>query len=126
MALFCLLCSCAVSLCADSALDASLCPPITQQSAQKATQSTPMTRGNQRDQDRIKAQKAAAAKKDPHSAEDLKKMEAAKSAVQCKECMQGFMSSVRAPELQRHIDAKHPKSTKTFAEIFPDYKEKGF
>lgn len=57
-----------------------------------------------------------------HSAEDLKKHEQSKNAIQCKVCFQGFPRTVRQAELNQHYE-KHAKVGKSFAEVFPDFQE---
>ena len=59
------------------------------------------------------------------SAEDRKKFEASKNAVQCNVCLQGFPCSVRPPELQQHLDSRHGKLNKTIADCFPNYVDLG-
>ena len=66
------------------------------------------------------AKEQSAGKK--HTAEDAKKQHQADNAYQCTICMIGFRSSVKGPELQQHIDNKHPKAGKTMAEVFPSFK----
>jgi hypothetical protein len=80
-----------------------------------------MARGNQK----LKAQEKNANKteKTTHTAEDRKKMEAAKVALQCKICLQGFMKTAKKPELEAHMESKHAKAGKSFAEAFPDFQE---
>lgn len=55
------------------------------------------------------------------TAEDRKKQVLANNAIPCSICLQGFPASVKEPELQSHIDGKHPKSGKTLAETFPKF-----
>lgn len=64
---------------------------------------------------------AEANKAGPSSAEDRKKQEASKNAIQCTICLTGFPRTVGEPELQQHFDAKHAKAGKTMKEAFPDY-----
>lgn len=63
----------------------------------------------------------AAAEGKASSAEDRKKHEQSKAQIQCNICMQGFPSTVRAPELQQHLDARHEKLKKTIPEVFPTF-----
>lgn len=55
------------------------------------------------------------------TAEDRKKQEKANNAISCSICLQGFLASVRQPELQQHIESKHAKCGKTVAEVFPKF-----
>lgn len=64
---------------------------------------------------------ALAAEGKASSAEDRKKHEQSKNAIQCNVCMQGFPATVRAAELQQHLDARHAKLAKTIADAFPNF-----
>jgi len=57
------------------------------------------------------------------TAEDRKKHEAAKNALQCTICLAGFPRTAKKPELQQHVENKHPKSGKSVEEAFPGYTE---
>lgn len=65
---------------------------------------------------------AEANKAGPSTAEDRKKQEASRNAVQCNICLTGFPRTVGAVELQQHLDSKHAKAGKTIADAFPDWK----
>ncbi|ESL11957.1 hypothetical protein TRSC58_00284 [Trypanosoma rangeli SC58] len=56
-----------------------------------------------------------------HSAEDRKKHEESKAAVQCTVCLQGFPRTVRLPELQQHLESRHAKANKSLQELFPAF-----
>lgn len=56
-----------------------------------------------------------------HSAEDLKKHEQSKNAIQCNICLQGFPRTVRRQELERHLESKHEKLKKTVEDAFPTF-----
>jgi hypothetical protein len=71
---------------------------------------------------REQAKLAAAGK--ATTAEDRKKLEKYKNAVQCTVCMQGFPYTARRAELEQHAE-KHEKLKKTFAELFPGFTEEG-
>lgn len=60
-------------------------------------------------------------KSGPSSAEDRKKQEAANFAIQCDICKTGFSKTVKQLELQQHLDAKHPKTDKSFSDVFPNW-----
>lgn len=69
-----------------------------------------------------RARKAAEANKaGPSTAEDRKKHEQSRNAVQCTVCMTGFPKTVQQAELQQHLDQKHSKLGKTLAEAFPNW-----
>jgi hypothetical protein len=55
------------------------------------------------------------------TAETRKQHEIAKNAHQCTICMAGFPRTVKQPELQQHIDAKHPKAGKTVTDCFTTF-----
>lgn len=74
-------------------------------------------RANQRREREMKKAASAGVK---HSAEDQKKHEQSKNAIQCKVCLQGFPRTVRRPELEQHYE-KHAKAGKSFEEIFPEF-----
>jgi hypothetical protein len=69
--------------------------------------------------DRNNAKLAAAGK--VTTAEDRKKHEAAKNAIQCTICMTGFPRTTGQAELQQHVDSRHAKTDKTFAQVFPAF-----
>ncbi|KAH9584038.1 At2g23090-like protein [Trypanosoma melophagium] len=77
-------------------------------------------RANQRRaREQAKDQRAGA----PHTAEDRKKHEAAKNAIQCVLCFQGFPRTVRRAELEQHVESRHAKANKTVEELFPNFTE---
>ena len=53
--------------------------------------------------------------------ETRKNHEVAKNAHQCTICMAGFPRTVKAPELQQHIDNKHSKAGKDLKACFPTF-----
>ena len=70
---------------------------------------------------RAKKQAKEAAAGKASSSEDRKKHEATKTQIQCTICLQGFMGTAREPELQQHLDSKHPKAGATLATAFPAF-----
>ncbi|EPY35728.1 hypothetical protein STCU_00946 [Strigomonas culicis] len=75
-------------------------------------------RANQKRERDMKNKQKQGAK---HTADDLKKHEESKNAVQCTICLQGFPRTVREAELQHHMESKHAKAGKTLIEIFPAF-----
>lgn len=67
------------------------------------------------------AKEAAAGK--VSTAETRKAHEQAKNSVQCNICLTGFSKTVKAAELQQHLDNKHPKAGKTIADAFPGFSD---
>jgi hypothetical protein len=72
---------------------------------------------------RARQQAKDAAKGQASKAEDRKKLEQYKNSIQCTVCMQGFPYTVRRPELEQHVEAKHPKLNKTVEDLFPNFQD---
>jgi hypothetical protein len=70
---------------------------------------------------RAKNQAKADAAGKASTTETRKNHEVAKNAYQCTICMAGFPRTVKAPELQQHIDNKHSKAGKVITECFPGF-----
>lgn len=75
-------------------------------------------RANQRREREMKKQNAAGVR---HTADDLKKHEQSKNAVQCTICLQGFPRTARRLELETHLENRHAKAGKTFEMAFPAF-----
>merc|ERR1711907_268388 len=70
---------------------------------------------------KAKEAKEAAGKAKQMSAESKKKAAKDAQAYQCTVCRQTFMATAKKAQMQEHIDAKHSKLKKTFAECFPGF-----
>ncbi|KEG07761.1 hypothetical protein DQ04_08891040 [Trypanosoma grayi] len=77
-------------------------------------------RANQR---RAREQAKALKQGASHTAEDRKKHEESKNAVQCVLCFQGFPRTVRRPELEQHLESRHAKAGKSLEELFPAFSD---
>lgn len=74
-----------------------------------------MTRGNQRDVDRERAQR-----RNQRGVQNstLKSRDKDLNVV-CEICRQTFMCTIKRPTLEQHIDSKHPKNK--FQDCFPNF-----
>lgn len=79
------------------------------------TPTATMTRGNQRDVDRERAQR-----RNQRGVQNstLKSREKDCNVV-CEICRQTFMCTIKRPTLEQHIDSKHPKNQ--FQDCFPNF-----
>lgn len=76
-----------------------------------------MTRGNQRDVNRDRANKRK--ERGPQEGNSTSKQNVL--TIICSICRQSFMCTVNKTTLQQHVDSKHEKST--FADCFPNYEQ---
>lgn len=74
-----------------------------------------MTRGNQRDVDRLRAAQRNQKKEAKSTAKDKEK----NLSVVCNICKQPFMCTVKRPLLEQHVESKHSKNS--FVECFPTF-----
>jgi len=70
---------------------------------------------------KAKEAKEAAGKGSKMSKESKQKAEKDRNAVQCTICRQSFTITTKRPQLEEHLDSKHKKLGKTFAEVFPGF-----
>ncbi|EPR59323.1 zinc-binding protein [Toxoplasma gondii TgCatPRC2] len=74
-----------------------------------------MTRGNQRDVDRERAQRRNQKAVKNSTIKDADK----NLSVVCDICKQSFMCTVKKPTLDQHVESRHPKNV--FKDCFPKW-----